>query len=141
MSLFHLKLSLLLITMIGQAHLAAIQFRDCGNGEIESIRIEPCAAEPCHFEAGQRANMTITFVPRKSASSLYTKSTLRRGGLFDYEIDVPDQDNNICRDGNSQKDWGKVDCPIEPMKRYTFVANRAFPVSTSYNVSKLSKQH
>ena len=80
----------------------------------------------------------MTFVPKQSASLVHVKSNLRRGGLFDYEIDIPEKDPNVCRDGNPNNDWGKVDCPLEPGKRYSYVIDRAFPVSTSFNVSLCS---
>lgn len=79
--------------------------------------------------------MTITFIPGELAYGVHVKSTLRRGGLFDYEIDVPELDPNVCRNGNHVTDWGKIECPLQKGQLYTFVISRVFPMSTSYNAS------
>lgn len=108
-----------------------------GSGEVEKVTIEPCPELPCHFNQGERANLSITFVLKQSANSVHFKSSLRRGGgLWDYEMEVPESDRNVCRgDGDALTNWGKLDCPLEKNKQYTFVISRVFPVSSSFNVS------
>lgn len=131
--------ALLLLFLLGgsQAQAAVMSYTDCGNGEVERITIEPCSVQPCHFEQGQLANVTVTFVSQQSAASVYVKSTLYRVGLFPFELQVPETDPSLCRNGDQQRDWGRVECPLQANKRYTFVYSRPFPVSTAYNVSQM----
>lgn len=95
---------------------------------------------PCHFEKGERANVTIIFQPKQKSNYLRVHSTLRTGGLFDYQIKVTDEDPEVCQSSNSnRKNWGKIKCPVLPGNTYTFKVSRIFPASTTWNVSKFWK--
>ncbi|OTF74549.1 hypothetical protein BLA29_006156 [Euroglyphus maynei] len=121
-------------------HSIPVYYEDCGNGEIKSIDIEPCHTLPCHFEKGERANVTIVFQPKQKSKYLRLQSTLRTGGLFDYQINVNDKDPEICQSENSfGKNWGKIKCPVLPGNIYTFKVSRVFPVSTTWNMFRYSK--
>lgn len=71
----------------------------------------------------------------KPANKLTIFSSLRTGGLWDYELVLNPADNQVCKSGNADTDGGKLDCPLQANKEYTFYFTREFPVSTSYNVS------
>ncbi|XP_027198030.2 mite group 2 allergen-like Ixo r 2 [Dermatophagoides pteronyssinus] len=117
-----------------------VYYDDCGNGEIKSIDIEPCHSLPCHFEKGERANVTIIFQPKQKSNYLRVHSTLRTGGLFDYQIKVTDEDPEVCQSSNSnRKNWGKIKCPVLPGNTYTFKVSRIFPASTTWNMFRYSK--
>lgn len=42
-----------------------IKFDDCGNGEVQSVDVNPCESEPCKFKKGQEVTMTATAVSSK----------------------------------------------------------------------------
>lgn len=105
-----------------------------GNGEFISIDIVPCNYVPCHFEKGERANATFVFKPKQAANYLRITSTLRTGGWFNYEIEVYDEDPEVCNGWGKKDAKGKIECPIKADKTYSFMISRQFPVSTSYNV-------
>ena len=78
------------------------------------------------------------FQPKRKSNYIRVHSTLRTGGLFDYQINVEDEDPEVCQSSNSHhRNWGKIKCPALPGNTYTFKVSRIFPVSTTWNVSKL----
>ncbi|RWS25573.1 group 2 allergen Sui m 2-like protein [Leptotrombidium deliense] len=60
-------------------HCKYIKFVDCGDGEIKTVEITPCAAEPCAMKRGSAVKMIITYISNQTDSSPVLKPYAKVG--------------------------------------------------------------
>lgn len=84
-----------------------IQFNDCGNGEIESVDVNPCDAEPCLFKKNTIVHVEAAGHATKDVAAGSLKVTVLLG---DVEVEYPGIESDICK---------LVSCPIKKGDHYT----------------------
>jgi hypothetical protein len=102
-----LHMSIVLFILIFSSSCHQIKYTDCGSGEVKSVDVVPCDADPCMFKRGETVNITAKEVPTKDAEKGELKVTVLVGGV---EVDYPGVDPDMCK---------YVKCPMKKGQEYT----------------------
>lgn len=83
-----------------------VSFRDCGNGEVVYVDVEPCSEEPCSLKRGQTVYATGDGIASKNASAATLAMTFK---LLRRDVDYRGAEPDVCK---------LLQCPIEAGKEY-----------------------
>lgn len=97
----------IVLFLVSSSSCRQIKYNDCGSGEVKSIDVVPCDADPCMFKKGETVNITSKIVPTRDAEKGELKVTVLVGGV---EVDYPGIDPDMCK---------YVKCPVKKGQEYT----------------------
>ena len=95
------KFTLLVLCLAVASESKIIQFKDCGQKEIQSVDVDPCDVEPCFFKKNSIVHVLSKVVSSKDISAGTLKVTVLLG---DVEVEYPGIEPDICK---------LVTCPIK----------------------------
>lgn len=84
-----------------------VKFKDCGSaeGQIQSIDVVPCSADPCVLKIGTSITGTLTFIPKEVVTRGQVKAWAIVSG---FHVPIPPPGGkDVC------ENYG-VTCPLKP---------------------------
>ncbi|XP_053201296.1 mite group 2 allergen Gly d 2.02-like [Panonychus citri] len=97
---FHLLISTLLLSSC-----YALEYRDCGNGQVKGIKVDVCdpEQETCVLTKGKPFTVELDLIPEHDADAVtFHLSSL----VFGFPVELPVDDNDAC----GQK---LIECPVK----------------------------
>ncbi|XP_015781968.1 mite group 2 allergen Gly d 2.02 [Tetranychus urticae] len=117
----YLLLSTLLISTC-----SALEYRDCGNGQVKGIKVDVCDSdqETCVLTKGKPFQVELDFIPEHDADSVtFHVSSL----VFGFPVELPVENNDACGQN-------LIECPVKAGKRTKFTyegkVDEAIPMSS-----------
>lgn len=78
-----------------------IQFKDCGQKEVQWVDVDPCSKEPCTFKKNSIVHVSSQVKSNKAFAGGTLKATVLVG---DVEVEYPGIEPDVCK---------LVSCPIK----------------------------
>ncbi|RWS27379.1 group 2 allergen Blo t 2-like isoform 1 [Leptotrombidium deliense] len=101
--------AVLLLVLFGCVFAKDIKFKDCANGELKSVDVDPCDSDPCVFKKGRPVTLKAKFVANHNVENVELKATIDLEGI---DIKYPGLDSNGCN---------YLSCPLVQGKEYELV--------------------
>jgi hypothetical protein len=106
---------LLLIASCAQVDAMNLTFTDCGQGEVQSVDVEPCDSDPCSLSKRVEVHGKTTVITTKNAPSASIAMKIR---IFGQDLPVPGLDKDVCK---------ITQCPIVAGKPFTIDTRLKIP--------------